>query len=37
MIGRLVALDAALVRGVAELNAGFGEDAGQVRQRLKEH
>ena len=33
---RLAALDAALARGVAELDAGLGQDAEQVRQQLKE-
>jgi antitoxin ParD1/3/4 len=33
---RLVALDAALARGIAELDAGLGQEAEQVRQQLKE-
>jgi len=33
---RLAALDAALARGVAELEAGQGEDAEQVRRELRE-
>jgi antitoxin ParD1/3/4 len=33
---RLAALDAALARGVAELEAGQGEDAEQVRGELRE-
>jgi antitoxin ParD1/3/4 len=33
---RLAALDAALARGVAELDAGQGQDAEQVRKELRE-
>ena len=33
---RLAALDAALARGVAELEAGQGQDAEQVRRELRE-
>jgi antitoxin ParD1/3/4 len=33
---RLAALDAALTRGVAELDAGQGQDAEQVRKELRE-
>src|ERR1700723_1580580 len=33
---RLAALDAALVRGIAELDAGQGQDAEQVRNDLHE-
>jgi antitoxin ParD1/3/4 len=33
---RLAALDAALMRGVAELDAGQGQDAEQVRKELRE-
>jgi antitoxin ParD1/3/4 len=33
---RLAALDAALARGVAELDAGLGQDAEQVRKELRE-
>ena len=32
---RLAALDAAIARGVAELDAGHGQDADQVRQELR--
>jgi antitoxin ParD1/3/4 len=33
---RLAALDAALARGIAELDAGQGQDAEQVRKELRE-
>jgi antitoxin ParD1/3/4 len=33
---RLAALDAALMRGIAELDAGQGQDAEQVRKELRE-
>ena len=33
---RLAALDAALTRGIAELDAGQGQDAEQVRKELRE-
>ncbi len=33
---RLAALDAALARGVAELDAGQGQDLEQVRKELRE-
>ena len=33
---RLAALDAALTRGIAELDAGQGQDAEQVRQELRD-
>jgi antitoxin ParD1/3/4 len=33
---RLAALDAALMRGVAELDAGQGQDAEEVRKELRE-
>jgi antitoxin ParD1/3/4 len=33
---RLAALDAAIARGVAELDAGLGQDAEQVRKELRE-
>ena len=33
---RLAALDAALARGIAELDAGQGQDAEQVRKEVRE-
>jgi antitoxin ParD1/3/4 len=33
---RLAALDAALARGIAELDAGQGQDAGLVRKELRD-
>jgi antitoxin ParD1/3/4 len=33
---RLAVLDAALARGIAELDAGQGQDAEQVRKELRE-
>jgi len=33
---RLAALDAALARGIAELDAGQGQDAEQVRKELRD-
>ena len=33
---RLAALDAALMRGITELDAGQGQDAEQVRKELRE-
>jgi antitoxin ParD1/3/4 len=33
---RLAVLDAAIARGVAELDAGLGQDAEQVRKELRE-
>jgi len=33
---RLAALDAALMRGIGELDAGQGQDAEQVRQELRD-
>ena len=33
---RLAALDAALTRGIAELDAGQGQDVEQVRKELRE-
>ena len=33
---RLAALDAALTRGIAELDAGQGQDAEQVRKEVRE-
>lgn len=33
---RLAALDAAIARGVSELDAGHGQDAEEVRKELKE-
>ena len=33
---RLAALDAAIARGVTELDAGLGQDAEQVRKELRE-
>jgi antitoxin ParD1/3/4 len=33
---RLAVLDAAMARGIAELEAGHGQDAEQVRREIKE-